>query len=226
MQVRIMNGEADKLHPDRREGLGVLFRADLTALLRRMRDGHELRETLIDFRQAPTQGGALFFLRLGLRRAQFTVCIFHPRDESLHGVVIFGRDGIKLMIVAARATDAETEEGLADVHDDLINRILPREPDGRRILADLARQQHGCGDEKSRGRVLAHGITGDLLLDEPVIGRVVVEGADDIVAVGPGVRALGVHFKAVCVGITHNIQPVLRPAFAIARTGEEALDDG
>ena len=129
------------------------------------------------------------------------------------------------MIVATRAAHAQTEKRLARVHHDLIQRILPREALGNVIRSNLPRQQHRRRDEKSRGRVLVQSVTGDLLADEAVIRRVVIERLDHVVAIRPGVRTLGVDLEAVRVRVTHDIQPVLRPALAVARRLQQLLHD-
>ena len=129
------------------------------------------------------------------------------------------------MIVAACAADAQPEKRLTDVHDHLIDRILACESNGGRILADLARQQHGGGDEKARRLIHAQRITSDLLADELIVRQIGIEGTDDVVAVGPGVRALGVHFKTMRVRVAHHVQPVLRPALAVARRVQQRIHD-
>ena len=124
------------------------------------------------------------------------------------------------MIVTPRAADAEPEKCLADIRDDLIQRILPREPDRRSIFPDLPLQQHGRCDEKSRRRILPQRIADKLLADEAIVGRVVVKRADHVIAIRPRVRPLRVHLEAMRVRIAHDIEPMLRPAFAVARRCE------
>ena len=121
--------------------------------------------------------------------------------------------------MAPRAAHAEAEKRLPDIGHHFIERVLPREADGRLILSNLSRQQHRRRDKKSSRRIHAQRVAGDLLANETVIGQVRVERADNVVAVGPRVRAFRVHFKAVRVRIAHHIQPVLRPAFAVVRRG-------
>ena len=68
-------------------------------------------------------------------------------------------------------------------------------------------------------------IAGDLVADELVVGQVGVEGLDDVVAVRPGIGSLGVDLKAMGVGVAHDIEPVLGPAFAMVRRGEQAVNE-
>ncbi len=72
-------------------------------------------------------------------------------------------------------------------------------------------------------------ISGELLPYELVEWFVVVEGPNDVVAVGIGKGAnasIAVHQDAVFrIGIPGNVQPVPPPAFAIPRTLQETLDE-
>jgi hypothetical protein len=80
--------------------------------------------------------------------------------------------------------------------------------------------------ERRRGwRGVGEFVAGDLLADEPVVGEIGVEGAHDVIAVAPGVAALVVVGETAAVGVAHDVEPVLRHAFAVVRTGEEAVDE-
>ena len=67
-------------------------------------------------------------------------------------------------------------------------------------------------------------VAGQLLAQEPIVRLVVVEGADDVIAIAPGVLAVRVVLEAVGLGEADDIQPVLAPVLAIVRAGEQALD--
>ena len=128
------------------------------------------------------------------------------------------------MVVATGATDAQSEEGLAEVVDDLIERVLSRQALRGFIPADLSGQEHRRRDEEAGRDVLSERIADDLLLDEPVVRGVLVEGADHVVAVRPGVRSLRVDLEAVGVGVADDVEPMLAPMFAVTGRGEEPLD--
>ena len=215
--VRLADGEADALRLHRCEAVGVHARVHRWTFGSGFRQRCKAREQALNFRHPQREPFFLRALRFDLGRAHLAVLVFHARDERLHGVVIPRRDGVEFVVMTPGAADAQAEKRLADVHHDLVERILPCEPLGHIVRPDLAGQKHRCREEKSRRRIFAKRITDDLLADELVVGRVLVEGADDIVAIRPGVGAFGVHLEAVRVRVAHHIQPVLRPALAVAR---------
>ena len=65
----------------------------------------------------------------------------------------------------------------------------------------------------------------ELFGDELVVGKVCVEGADDVVAIGPGVFAVEVGFGAVGFGPADDIEPMLGPAFAEVGGGQLGIDE-
>src|SRR5690606_3645061 len=74
-------------------------------------------------------------------------------------------------------------------------------------------------------RVGKEDVAGDLFLEELAVGLVVVERADDVVAIGPGVGADFVFVVAVSVAVVGDIEPVTPPAFAVAGRSEETIDE-
>ena len=58
-----------------------------------------------------------------------------------------------------------------------------------------------------------------------VVGDVGIEGADEVIAVTPGLRDGGISFAAVRVGVADEVHPVAGEVFAVARRGQEAVDD-
>ncbi len=68
-------------------------------------------------------------------------------------------------------------------------------------------------------------VAGELLFHELVVGLVVVEGGDDVVAIAPGVGARAVGVVAVAIGIAREVEPAAAPALAVLRRGEQAIDE-
>ena len=68
-------------------------------------------------------------------------------------------------------------------------------------------------------------VAGDLFGEEGVVRLVLVERADHVVAVSPGIGAVEVVLEAVGVGVARNIEPVPAPTFAVVRRGEQPIDE-
>ena len=69
-------------------------------------------------------------------------------------------------------------------------------------------------------------VAGQLLLDEAVVRLVLVEGVDDVIAVAPGERLFAVALVAVGLGVADHVQPEARPALAVLRPGQQAVEQG
>ncbi len=67
-------------------------------------------------------------------------------------------------------------------------------------------------------------VAGQLLADETVVGQIVVEGADYIIAILVGIGTEIVFFEAFGFAVADQIEPVLSPVFAVARRGQQAID--
>ena len=80
------------------------------------------------------------------------------------------------------------------------------------------------GSDECLGVARVKFVTGQLLEYKLVVGLVVIESADDVIAVAPGVRTFGVQFEAIGIGIADNVEPFLAEAFTVARAGHEAVD--
>src|SRR5262249_62198853 len=68
-------------------------------------------------------------------------------------------------------------------------------------------------------------VAGELLAEESVVGLVVVEGVDDVVAVTPGEGAWVVRLEAVALGEAGEVEPERGPALAVLRRGRDPLND-
>ncbi len=98
--------------------------------------------------------------------------------------------------------------------------LLKRRPTVRKPIAasaDLSRL---------RGPGLAKLIGGELLADELIVGQVVVEGRDHVVAIGVGIRIAAVLGEDVAlgVGVAGHVEPVPAPALAVGGRGQQAID--
>ncbi len=68
-------------------------------------------------------------------------------------------------------------------------------------------------------------VSRQLLLKEAVVGLVLIERADDVVAIAPGGASRRVRIQdPFGVRVARQIQPMAAPAFAVMRAGEVAVD--
>ena len=158
-------------------------------------------------------------------------------EDAVERVVIFGGNGVEFVVVATRAGDGEAEEGFAGDVDAVVDDVVG---DSVEFVTKGKETEGGEGALVERGLgvgVFSFGfldgrgeeaIGGELFNDELVVGKIAVEGVDDVVPIGPGVgvtevlAALGVAFG---VGVAGDIEPVAAPTFAVGRGGEEAIDE-
>jgi hypothetical protein len=68
-------------------------------------------------------------------------------------------------------------------------------------------------------------VSGELFLEKAVVGLVLVERLDNVVAVAPGIGAVEVGAVAVGVGIANEIKPDAGPALAVGGALEELIDE-
>ena len=196
-----------------------------------------LRERVVDARKLRRRLGAGRGERGALRgdrgiRVERLVRAVDRREHRLQRVVVVLRHRIELVVVALRALHRHAREGADRVAHHVVAVEVPRELAVDLVLADFL-----VPDEIPRSRrdeperldavagVRIERVACELLLDKARVRLVVVERADDIVAVRPRVVARLVLVVAVRVGVVHDVEPVPRPALAVARRREQAIDE-
>jgi len=145
-------------------------------------------------------------------------------EEGLQGEIVLLQDGVELVVVALGAAHPESEEGLARDVGHLGEDEIPLHPGVALVPLVDAEAQEGGGDE-GVGIVRGELVGGELLADELVVGFVLVERADHVVAIHPGLGTEVVGAVAVALGVADHVEPVLAPAFAVARAGEEFVGE-
>ena len=85
---------------------------------------------------------------------------------------------------------------------------------------DVVRSAH----QIPRRGIDAHLIAGQLLENKLRIGQVIVERANDPIAIGPGIGPRGVGFVAVALAKANHVEPMPGPTLAIARRGQQTID--
>ena len=161
-----------------------------------------------------------------------TIRPVHAREDGLERVIFALRDGIKLVIVAARAVDRQTLErahrgahhvvAIQILRHAMIHRVLAHR-DHQGVIPRPGRQE----TERHRGlgvlgkkRVARH-----LLLHEARIRLVIVQRPDHVVPIRPGVPARVVMIVAVSVGVVRDIEPMPRPMLAVPGRSEQPCDE-
>ena len=156
----------------------------------------------------------------------------HASEHRLQAVVIARRNGIELVVVAARAVDGETLECAHRGHHHVVAVVVARDEsiglgDGQLDVADEIPRPGG--DETQRRSkfwlIRKKRVRRQLLLHESRIGFVAVERVDDVVAIRPGIQAGLVLVVAMRLAEVNRVQPVPRPAFAIAWRGQQTVHD-
>jgi hypothetical protein len=67
-------------------------------------------------------------------------------------------------------------------------------------------------------------VCGDLLFRKTIVGLVVIEGLDYVIAIAPGFERVRVLFETGSIGITHQIEPMPAPFFSVARRDKQRID--
>ena len=166
-----------------------------------------------------------FFHRLGVRKIDFAGRMDRGRKSGGDPVIVFLRQRIELVVVAADAGHREPEKTAPDRRDHVVELIIADLL--HRLRRDLSRIRPR--DEESRGTssgILAghQFVAGELHADEFIVGHVVIERLDDPVAVVVGPGAEAVELVAAALRVAHHIEPVPSPSLAVALAPEETVD--
>ena len=202
--------------------------------------GFQLAAQLDEFALFAVDAGAQAVTPLqGLRLAEFEDRLHHATaphrlaqiaaqfvdivEERIHLEELALRNGIELVIVAAGASQGESEERRpcrADAIDDRVDAVL-LEIDSALLIDHRVAMEAGR-DQLVVGRVRQE-VAGDLLDHEAIERHVVVQGIDHPVAVAPD-RAIPVDGVAVRVGVAGDVKPMPAPALAVVRGLQQPLD--
>ena len=132
-------------------------------------------------------------------------------------MIVAGRDGVALVVVAAGAGDHRGLERLGERVELVVDDVVPDHPEvDAGVVVDLAEPVEGGPDGRlvEPAVVVPAGVgqevAGDLLADEPVVGQVVVEGPDDVVPIAPGVGNIIIPLVPVRLREPDHVQPVPR----------------
>ncbi len=136
------------------------------------------------------------------------------------------------MIVTPCARDRHCLEGLGEDVDLVVDDIQrdPAEPDAI-VVAGLSQTIESRADDGLVDIELVidagvrEQVSGDLLANELIVGNVLVESTDHIVAVAPRADDLVVPLISAGLGEANEVEPVPRPLLAELRRVEEPIDE-
>ena len=169
-----------------------------------------------------------------LRHSRIDIILFvraiHRGEHRLQAVVILLRDGVEFVVVTLRALHGQAVEGLHGVRHHVIAVQMARDHAVHLRLRHLrvpdeiprpGRDEPECLETIACSR--EQHIARQLLLHETRVGLVLVEAADDVIAIRPRVRARLILVVAVRLAVVNDVQPVPRPALAVVRRREQSF---
>lgn len=136
-------------------------------------------------------------------------------EEGHHGKVISLGDGVSFVVVALAAVEGDAEEGFSGDVDDVSDGIGVGLGAVGGFVVALHEGHEAGGDEGVEGFV-GELVAGELFEEKAVVGFVLVEGFDDVVAVAPDLGLLAVAFEAVGLGVADKVEPMRGKLFAKA----------
>src|SRR5262249_54128613 len=139
-------------------------------------------------------------------------------------VVVSLLDRVEFVIVAAGAAEGDAEERrrgrVGDVVEDLLAPLL--DVDGVVLVGWVPEE---AGRNQGIGVARRDLVAGELFLDEAIIGLVAVEGADDVIAVAPGIGSRVVGLETVALGVAGEVKPPRCLALSVLRGTQQAIDE-
>ena len=156
-------------------------------------------------------------------------------EKGEHRVVVGLAQGIELVVVTPGTPEGDAEKRRPRGGEDVVQVVeLGGQGAVRLVIPDMKTVEAGRDDRLAplgssrlvrplelRGDLIPR----DLLPDETVVWLVRIEGADDVVAIAPGVRLLPIPLVAVALGEADQVEPMARPAFPVMGGAEEAVDE-
>ena len=137
-------------------------------------------------------------------------------EETAKGEVVALEDRVELMVVAAGALHAGSEEHVAGGVGQVVEDVLPLAACVAVVVFVDPVTEVAEGGERLRV-AREEFVARDLFLDEAVVGLVVVVGLDDVIAVAPGGRAEVVDAEAIAVGVANQVEPRAGHALSVGR---------
>ena len=167
------------------------------------------------------------------RRDQRELDLLRGGEDGLKAEVIFLRDRVELVVVAAGTAHRQPQVGRTG-HVGPVGQLFVAEPlgvEGRLVDDRAERVEAGAQARLEVAQLFVGGdinpfgieikvvgpklIGGDLLLDEAVVRLVGVHRPDHVVAVAPCVAQIHVGLVATRVGVADDVKPVAAPTLTV-----------
>ena len=154
------------------------------------------------------------------------IAFAHAREDGLEGEIVLLRDRVEFVRMAPGAVGRGADERSHRLRHDVIAFHVLERLRRRRGRAEVIGPRAEVAEGGGQGRLVGKKMVGSkLLANQPRPGGVRIEGLDDVVAIAPRERPKDVMLGAMRIGEVDRIEPVPRPAFAVARRGEHSVNE-
>ena len=154
-------------------------------------------------------------------------------EDGLQAVIVLLRDRVELVVVAAGAVDRQAQRTSTCVVITMSSRSFERA-----ISLSTVPSRSSTWPTKSHGpaamkpvAIVACGSSGNSTspascssIRNGEYGLSALKRIDHVIAIRPGIRARLVLVVAVRLAVVHDVEPVPAPAFAVARRGQQPVD--
>ena len=160
---------------------------------------------------------------LCLRGINIPFAALYARKNRAQPVVLLLRNRIEFVIMTSGAVDRDRRGSRHHLRDHVVQIAgTRRSPQLFALGFHMTHKIPWTRRQKSRGDLrlgipALEDVARDLLPKESIVRLVLVEGLDHIVAVTPRIGPQLVTLKSMRIGVVSDIQPMPRPALAIAR---------
>ena len=145
-------------------------------------------------------------------------------EECAKLEVVLLQEGVIFVIMATGALEAESEKHVGGGIGDFCEDEVPLAA-GITIVVFVDPVSEESSGHECCGIFGKEFVSGELFLEKAVVGLVLVERLDHVVAVAPGIGAVEICAVAVGVGIANEIKPDAGPALAVGGALEELIDE-
>ena len=162
-------------------------------------------------------------LHLGSRDSHLLLDGDHSRKKRLQRVILFLSQRVVFVVVTLRAAQRLPQQHRPHRRRQIVQRVLTRQHHVRSI-ALVGRQTQKPGPDQRRLRFGIQLVASNLLGEKPIVGRVVVEGGNHVIAILPRQRPQRVGVVTGRVRVPHQVQPDPSPPLPVMRAGQPRLD--